>query len=69
MDELDAAVMVPSFLKAGRRVAIVELDLAWAFVNEMTVSPARPVRLTGFRPDWTSAGLGGGSSAGSRWWW
>jgi hypothetical protein len=42
MDELLAAVMVPSFLKAGLRGDFVELDLARAFVHEITVSPARP---------------------------
>jgi hypothetical protein len=52
MDELDAAVMVPSFLKAGRRVAIVELDLAWAFVNGNDGVAGTAMTVTGVISEW-----------------
>src|SRR5450759_1879481 len=48
MLELLAAVMVPSFLKAGLRLAILSsLTLPGPWSIEITVSPARPLIVTG----------------------
>ena len=48
MDELDAAVMVPSFLNAGRSDDIFSnLTLPGPSSMAMAVSPARPLTVTG----------------------
>ena len=48
MLELDAAVMVPSFLNAGLSVAILSsLTLPGPSSMEITVSPLRPLTVTG----------------------
>ena len=61
MDELDAAVMVPSFLKAGLRlVTLSSRALPGLSSVSITVSPARVLTVTGAisaanAPDWMAA--------------
>ena len=64
MDELEAAVMVPSFLKAGLSVGILSsLTLPGPSSMEITVSPARPLTVTGVISAAKAPRFGGGLGA------